>query len=84
LTRVPASLLKIDGRFVRGIHAEEESQLVPAIILLAHDLGLTALAEGVEQEADLATLRELGCDLAQGYAVGRAMGSSNIASKLRG
>ncbi len=84
LSRVPASVLKIDGRFVRGLRNEPDSPLVPAVIGLAHDLGLKALAEGVELDEDAEAVRALGCDLAQGYAIGRAMGPSNIASKLRG
>jgi diguanylate cyclase len=84
LSRVPASILKIDGRFVRGVSGPDRNQLAPSIIALAHELGLQALAEGIEDEEDAVALKEMGCDLAQGYAIGRAMGSSNIASKLRG
>src|SRR4051812_49456293 len=82
--RGPASILKIDGRFTRGVRDPERMHLAPAIIELAHELGLEALAEGIEDEEDAVALKELGCDLAQGYAIGRAMGASNIASKLRG
>ena len=81
---VPVSILKIDGRYVRALRADAEPHLVPAIIELAHDLGLTALAEGVEHEEELAILRELGCDLAQGYLIGRAVTADRIAELLRG
>jgi EAL domain-containing protein (putative c-di-GMP-specific phosphodiesterase class I) len=84
LSRVPASLLKIDGRFTRSIRDPERSHLATAIIELAHELGLQAIAEGIEDEEDAAVLKGLGCDFAQGYAIGRAMGPTNIASKLRG
>ena len=84
LSRVPASLLKIDGRFTRRVRDAEHAHLARAIIDLAHELGLVAIAEGIEDDEDGDVLREMGCDLAQGYAIGRAMGSSNIASKLRG
>ena len=84
LSRVPASLLKIDGRFTRRVRDAEHSHLARAIIELAHELGLQAIAEGIEEEEDAAVLKDLGCDLAQGYFIGRAMGPTNIASKLRG
>jgi len=84
LSRVPASLLKIDGRFTRSIRDPERSHLATAIIELAHELGLRAIAEGIEDDEDAEVLKSLGCDLAQGYAIGRAMGPTNIASKLRG
>src|SRR3954467_9075357 len=84
LSRVPASLLKIDGRFTRRVRDPEHSHLARAIIELAHELGLQAIAEGIEEEEDADVLRSLGCDLAQGYLIGRAMGPTNIASKLRG
>ena len=80
---VPASLVKIDGRFVRAIRSESDGRLVPAMIDLAHELGLTAVAEGVEQEEDLGLLNAMGCDLAQGYAIGRATSPDQIATRLR-
>jgi diguanylate cyclase (GGDEF)-like protein/PAS domain S-box-containing protein len=68
LRRLPLDGLKIDRSFVAGLeHVEEDRVLVAGIINLAHSLGLVALAEGVETEAQAATLRDLGCDLAQGY-----------------
>src|SRR4051794_36654309 len=66
LPSVPASLVKIDGRFVRAIRSEgDHGRLVPAMIDLAHRLGLSAVAEGVEQEEDLGLLDQMGCDLAR-------------------
>ena len=49
------------------------SSLVRAIVQLAHTLGMTPVAEGVETEAQRAALVELGCDLAQGYLFARPM-----------
>lgn len=83
LPSVPVSILKIDGRFVRSVRSECDGRLVPAMIDLAHEMGLQALAEGVEHEEDREILRELGCDLVQGYAVGRATSADRIAQQLR-
>ena len=68
LERFPVDYVKIDRSFVGGLgeHSRAET-LVPAIISLAHALDLKVIAEGVETEEQLDRLRELGCDLAQGY-----------------
>ncbi|MBI2703978.1 MAG: EAL domain-containing protein [Actinobacteria bacterium] len=70
LTRFPVDVLKIDQSFVQQIDDDREpngSAIVAAIIGLGHTLGLRVVAEGVETAAQLAELRRLGCDLAQGY-----------------
>ncbi len=65
---IPATELKIDRSFVSRMLTEPlDLELVKAIIHLAHQFGLTVVAEGVEDEKTLALLRELGCDYAQGY-----------------
>jgi EAL domain-containing protein (putative c-di-GMP-specific phosphodiesterase class I) len=68
LERFPVDCVKIDRSFVGGLgkHFRAET-LGSAIISLAHALGLKVIAEGVETEEQLDRLRELGCDLAQGY-----------------
>jgi len=72
LRRFPVNLLKIDRSFVSRLgHAHEDDELVRLIIGLAHTLGLEATAEGVESEAQARHLTALGCDLAQGYLLGR-------------
>lgn len=83
LPSVPVSMLKIDGRFVRAVRDEPEGRFVPAIIELAHQHGVQALAEGAEHEEDVGALRDLGCDLIQGYAIGRATSADRIAQQLR-
>jgi len=55
---------------------------VRSTIELAHNLGLRAIAEGVEDHATLDRLRELGCDLAQGYYIGRPMPQVELAEWL--
>jgi diguanylate cyclase (GGDEF)-like protein len=59
--------LKIDRSFVFGIDNEANAVIVRAAVQLAHNLGLTVVAEGVENEAALVELRSMGCDVAQGY-----------------
>ncbi|MDH3230391.1 MAG: EAL domain-containing protein [Alphaproteobacteria bacterium] len=74
LKTLPVNELKIDKSFVMHM-ADENSDavIVRAMIDLAHDLGLTVVAEGIESEALLQTLHGLGCDFGQGYHVGRPM-----------
>lgn len=72
LQRLPIDDLKIDKCFVEGIGQTASTQaLVQAIVGLAHGLNMTATAEGVETENELAVLRALGCDRVQGYLLGR-------------
>ncbi|MGH9302280.1 MAG: putative bifunctional diguanylate cyclase/phosphodiesterase, partial [Acidimicrobiales bacterium] len=71
LKRFPIDSLKVDRSFVDGLGEEaEDSVIVSAIIALAHSLGLSAVAEGVETEIALEELRRLECDRAQGYLLG--------------
>jgi diguanylate cyclase (GGDEF)-like protein/PAS domain S-box-containing protein len=68
LRRLPIDGLKIDRTFVAGLAASNEDRtIVASIVNLAHNLGLSALAEGVETQWQADRLRELGCDLAQGF-----------------
>ncbi|KGJ87549.1 EAL domain-containing protein [Colwellia psychrerythraea] len=61
-------VLKIDQSFISGIPLNKaDSELVNTIIAMAHSLGLTVVAEGVETKEQLKLLEELGCDLVQGY-----------------
>ena len=68
LRELPVDLVKIDQGFVAGLGDDNENEtIVGAVIALAHDLGKTALAEGVETPDQLRVLTDLDCDLAQGY-----------------
>jgi diguanylate cyclase (GGDEF)-like protein len=68
LRRFPVDVLKIDRSFVVGLGTNvEDTAIVAGVIRLAHALGLLAVAEGVETPEQAARLKELGCDLAQGY-----------------
>jgi EAL domain-containing protein (putative c-di-GMP-specific phosphodiesterase class I) len=68
LKQFPLDNLKIDRSFIRGIPADRDDLAITgATIALAHSLGLKVVAEGVETEAHLESLREHGCDEIQGY-----------------
>ncbi len=74
LQMLPFSELKIDRAFVRDCdHSRQSRVIVKTMIDLAHNLDLTCVAEGVETEAQLALLQELGCDMAQGYLIAKPM-----------
>jgi PAS domain S-box-containing protein len=72
LKRIPARLLKIDMEFVRDLtRSETDLRLVRGIIAIAREFEQTTIAEGIEDEATLVRLRELGVHLGQGYLFGR-------------
>ncbi len=74
LKRFPFHTLKIDRAFVRDLMTDSsDRELVRAIIAMAKSLSLTVIAEGVEEEAQLDYLRDLGCDTAQGYFYSRPL-----------
>ena len=79
LQKLRVSALKIDQEFVKSLASDANSQkIVRAILQLAGSLGLETVAEGVEDEASLALLREWGCDYAQGYGVHRPAPSQEL------
>jgi diguanylate cyclase (GGDEF)-like protein len=68
LKRLPANALKVDKSFVKWLGEDvEDTAIVRMIIELAHTLGMEIIAEGVESEAQATLLKEMGCDLAQGF-----------------
>jgi diguanylate cyclase (GGDEF)-like protein/PAS domain S-box-containing protein len=74
LKRLPLNTLKIDVSFVRQMLASPaDATIVRSTIALAHELGLSVSAEGIEDEATLAALRSQGCDEGQGFHIGRPM-----------
>lgn len=79
LYQMPFSELKIDMSFVRDVCQRPEARImVETMVMLAHKLGMTACAEGVETPAVLEFLKRTGCDHVQGYLVGRPMPSQEL------
>jgi diguanylate cyclase (GGDEF)-like protein len=79
LKRLPVSQLKIDRSFVKNmIRDEDDAMIVRSTIELAHNLGLNTVAEGVEDEQTLERLRELNCDMAQGFLISRPLSADNF------
>ena len=74
LRRLPVTLLKIDRTFISRAGGDPaDSALAGAIVRMGHELGMTVLAEGIETSAELMHAKLLGCDLGQGFFLGRPM-----------
>jgi diguanylate cyclase (GGDEF)-like protein/PAS domain S-box-containing protein len=85
LKRFPVEILKIDQSFLYGIEREGENRtIVEAIIGLASNLGLKVIAEGVETAEQLKIVRDLGCDIAQGFYIGRPIPPEAFEDLIRG
>ncbi len=83
LRRLPVDELKVDRSFVLGMTTTpQDLVLVRTAVDLGHNLGLTVVAEGVESAEHVAALRELGCDIAQGYHYGRPMAAERMTELL--
>jgi diguanylate cyclase (GGDEF)-like protein len=81
LKRVPADTVKVDRTFVAGLGSDQQdTAIVTAVVNLAHSLGMTVVAEGVETPTQLARTRELGCDLVQGYHLFRPLEGADFAA----
>ncbi|MGZ8566083.1 MAG: putative bifunctional diguanylate cyclase/phosphodiesterase [Actinomycetota bacterium] len=85
LKHLPVDILKLDASFVSRVDSDRDNaNMVRAMIDLAENLGMTALAEGIETEGELAFLVEHGCRLGQGFLLGRPLPASGIGPLLRG
>jgi len=83
LREVPADTVKIDKLFIRSMTRDERDfRIVEASVSLAHGLGMTVVAEGVEDEETLAALRTVGCDFAQGFHISHPAPPDEIARKF--
>ncbi|MBA3304868.1 MAG: EAL domain-containing protein [Thermoleophilaceae bacterium] len=72
--------LKIDRSFIAGLeHDPVDRKIVEATIELAHMLGLRVVGEGIETPAQRERLRDLGCDLGQGFGIARPMPAGDVA-----
>lgn len=84
LKRLPIDKLKIDKSFVRDIPSDENDlAIVSAIIAMAHSLGMTVHAEGVESQAQADFLRDCGCEFAQGFLYARALPPDDFEAFLK-
>jgi diguanylate cyclase (GGDEF)-like protein/PAS domain S-box-containing protein len=79
LRELPVDEIKIDKSFVIGMrHNDADAAIVRTVIDLAHNLGKQVCAEGVEDEETWTVLRDLGCDLAQGFWIARPMEGADL------
>jgi diguanylate cyclase (GGDEF)-like protein/PAS domain S-box-containing protein len=83
LRNFPIDMIKVDGSFVRGtVDDPKDAAITAHLVNLAHALGLVAVAEGIESEGQLGSLRDVGCDLGQGYLFARPMAAEQIKELL--
>jgi diguanylate cyclase (GGDEF)-like protein/PAS domain S-box-containing protein len=83
LRRFPIDVIKVDRSFVQGIeHDARDAAITANLVTLAHALGLLAIAEGIESGGQLASVRELGCDMAQGFLFARPVPAEELGQVL--
>lgn len=83
LRQVPVDGVKIDKSFVADLQRDpDDLALTSAIIAMAHALGITVVAEGIEHQAQFELLNERGCDLVQGYWLARPLDSDDLVRLL--
>jgi EAL domain-containing protein (putative c-di-GMP-specific phosphodiesterase class I) len=79
LKRLPVNELKIDRSFVMDmLNNKQDEIIVKSTIELAHNMGLKVIAEGIEDEATYNMLKKLGCDMGQGYYMGRPVDPTEL------
>ncbi len=84
LKRIPASIIKIDQSFIRGLPDDSEDlAIVRSTIAMAHALEKRVVAEGIETSEQLACLNALDCDAGQGYLLGRPQGAEETTNYLK-
>jgi EAL domain-containing protein (putative c-di-GMP-specific phosphodiesterase class I) len=84
LSRLPLDEIKIDRSFVmRMVHDARDASIVQSTIGLGHALGLSVVAEGIEDDETLRILARLGCDVAQGYHIGLPIHPSRLQAWLK-
>jgi EAL domain-containing protein (putative c-di-GMP-specific phosphodiesterase class I) len=85
LRRFPVDMIKVDRSFVQGVdHDVKNAAIAANLVSLAHALGLIAIAEGIESNSQLNSLRDVDCDLAQGYLFARPVAPDQIGDILSG
>lgn len=85
LRRMPFDTLKVDRSFIEtDVNDAKASLILESIILLAHDLGLMVVAEGIQSQDDVDRLGALACDFGQGYFIGEPMTAKQVVDVLSG
>jgi PAS domain S-box-containing protein len=85
LRRIPVDTLKIDRSFISNMESDRENrEIVRAIIVLAHNLGLKVVAEGTETEEHINLLKQFGCEMAQGYFYSKPVPADSVLKLLAG
>ena len=85
LKRLPVDTLKIDKSFIQdAINDPSDTEIIRAIVAMAHSLKITVVAEGVEQQSQLTFLQSLGCHLYQGYLHSRPVPLAQFQAMLKG
>ncbi len=83
LSNLQVGELKLDRSFIAGLSSDggedRDIDIIRSTIALGHKIGLRVVAEGIEDEATLTVLTELGCDVAQGYHIGRPKPAAQLA-----
>jgi EAL domain-containing protein (putative c-di-GMP-specific phosphodiesterase class I) len=82
LNRLPIQIVKIDRALIAELDQPTGRIVVAAVTALAHELGLTVVAEGIETEAQRNETQAAGCDYAQGYFFARPMPADSIQKLL--
>lgn len=85
LKNFPVSVVKIDRGFIRDLQTKQEDRIITRTICsLASDLGMTTIAEGIENEEQLVFLRKHGCRLGQGFLFARPISAEVVVDMLKG
>jgi diguanylate cyclase (GGDEF)-like protein/PAS domain S-box-containing protein len=85
LRRLPFDTLKVDKSFLEADPEDEKATIIlETVILLAHDLNMTVVAEGIESQEQITTLAELECDFGQGFLIGEPMSAKQVVETLGG
>jgi len=83
LRSFPVDVIKVDRSFVQGVeHDAKDAAIAANLVSLAHALGLVAIAEGIESDGQRTSLRELGCDQAQGFLFAHPVPASEMSALL--
>jgi EAL domain-containing protein (putative c-di-GMP-specific phosphodiesterase class I)/PleD family two-component response regulator len=84
LKKLPVQEVKIDRSFIQEMHiGSDDHTIVQTTVQMSHNLGLVVVAEGVETEEALDALRDMDCDLAQGYFIARPMPAADFYTWLK-